>query len=191
MKTYLFVDGSNLYAGQYDLFGPKKYLNFERFVKELEKNMDLVFNKIYFYASYSPRPKIISKKVGLYLNNEALFYRSCQKVKKLVFIKGHRSLTSGKEKGVDVALASDLVRYSCERKFKHGYLLTGDADFQRAVDIAKKKNRMMKIISIEGREAYRLSMSYQTTICWFEKRPKMYSRSVKFYKFDTNLALEI
>ena len=28
IKTYLFIDGSNLYAGQYDLFGPENYLDF-------------------------------------------------------------------------------------------------------------------------------------------------------------------
>ena len=37
MKTYLFVDGTNLYASQYELFGPKKYLNFSKFTKEVEK----------------------------------------------------------------------------------------------------------------------------------------------------------
>ena len=26
--TYLFVDGTNLYAGQYELYGPEKYLDF-------------------------------------------------------------------------------------------------------------------------------------------------------------------
>lgn len=31
MSNYLFVDGSNLYAGQYKLFGPDKYLDFGTF----------------------------------------------------------------------------------------------------------------------------------------------------------------
>ncbi len=33
MCSYLFVDGSNLYAGQYELFGPKKYLDFSKYIK--------------------------------------------------------------------------------------------------------------------------------------------------------------
>lgn len=28
MKNYLFIDGSNLYVAQYELFGSKKYLDF-------------------------------------------------------------------------------------------------------------------------------------------------------------------
>jgi hypothetical protein len=28
MKTFLFIDGTNLYAAQYELFGPDRYLDF-------------------------------------------------------------------------------------------------------------------------------------------------------------------
>lgn len=35
-KTYLFIDGTNLYAGQYELFGPDKYLDFSKFIKQIE-----------------------------------------------------------------------------------------------------------------------------------------------------------
>ena len=47
-KTYLFIDGTNLYAGQYELFGPKAYLNFSKLIKETEKKLDITFEKIYF-----------------------------------------------------------------------------------------------------------------------------------------------
>jgi len=72
-KTYLFIDGSNLYSGQYDLFGPKAYLNFSKLIKETEKKLQIVFDKIYFYASYSPKSKSPTEKEKLYLKNEALF----------------------------------------------------------------------------------------------------------------------
>ena len=39
MKTYLFIDGTNLYASQYELFGPQKYLNFSKFIEEIEKGI--------------------------------------------------------------------------------------------------------------------------------------------------------
>jgi prepilin-type processing-associated H-X9-DG protein len=45
MSNYLFVDGSNLYAGQYKLFGPDKYLDFGKFVKCVEKKLKIDFNK--------------------------------------------------------------------------------------------------------------------------------------------------
>jgi len=79
MKNYLFIDGTNLYASQYILFGPKRYLIFSKFIKELEKKIKVKFNQICFYASYSPRPKRLDKKQALYLKNEGLFYQqSCE-----------------------------------------------------------------------------------------------------------------
>jgi len=35
--AYLFIDGTNLYAAQYELFGPKRYLDFGKLISELEK----------------------------------------------------------------------------------------------------------------------------------------------------------
>ena len=98
MKNCLFIDGTNLYASQYELFGPQKYLIFSKFIKEVEKKIKVKFNKIYFYASYSPKPKRLSKKQKLYLKNEGLFYKSVKETKNLFFFKGYRSKTSGKEK---------------------------------------------------------------------------------------------
>lgn len=42
-KVFLFVDGTNLYAGQHELFGTGKYLDFAIFIKVIELNeRDLV-----------------------------------------------------------------------------------------------------------------------------------------------------
>ena len=46
-EKYLFVDGTNLYAGQYSLFGPSKYLVFSKFVKTIEKGLAKKFDRIY------------------------------------------------------------------------------------------------------------------------------------------------
>lgn len=192
MKTYLFVDGSNLYAGQYELFGPNEYLNFSKFIEEVEAKLKIKFDKVYFYASYSPRPKRITKSIENYLKNEGLFYQSVRKIKNIEFYKGHRSITSGKEKGVDVALASDLVRFSCEMKYKYGYLITGDADFQHCLEIAVEKRRFINIIAIENRVPCRLSILYKTNVFWFKNKPKLFDyRKIKFFKFNKDCVEEI
>ncbi|MBM3209300.1 NYN domain-containing protein [Candidatus Shapirobacteria bacterium] len=74
MKTYLFIDGTNLYAAQFELFGPKRYLDFGKLISEVEEKIEVRFDKIYFYASYSPKSKRPTQKEKLYLKNEALFY---------------------------------------------------------------------------------------------------------------------
>lgn len=177
MENYLFVDGSNLYAGQYELFGPDKYLDFCDFVKNIEETLQVSFKKIYFYASYSPKKEPCEKEQSDYLRNEGLFYKSARKMKNLLFFKGHRSSTSGKEKGVDVALASDFVRFSCEEKFDFGYLMTGDADFQHCIEIALEKDRIVNIIAFENRLSHRLALLYNTSVFFYNQQPILFDRS--------------
>jgi len=132
-KIYLFIDGTNLYAAQYELFGPERYLDFVKFIEEVEKNLEIKFEKVHFYASYSPKPKRPTKRDKLYLKNEALFYRSVKKTKDVIFFKGYRSRTSGKEKEVDVKLTADLVSFAFLNRYDVVSLFSGDADFLQAL----------------------------------------------------------
>ncbi len=162
-KTYLFVDGTNLYAGQYSAFGPQKYLDFQQFVTEIESNFKIKFDKIYVYASYSPKPQKTTKKEQSYLTNEALFFRSVRKHKKVIFFKGYRSL-DGKEKLVDVQLAVDIVDKAHLREYSDLYLCSGDADYTHALEIAKRLRRKINVLSLSTRIPNRLSYLYPTTI---------------------------
>ena len=167
MKTYLFIDGTNLYAAQYELFGPKKYLDFSKFIKEVEKKIKTKFDKIYFYASYSPKSKRPTKKEKLYLKNEALFYRSVRKTKNTIFFKGYRSKTSGKEKEVDVKLAVDIVDFAHRNKYDKLFLFSGDADFMHALVKAVRLGKKVAILALENRIPNRFVYIYKTFICKF------------------------
>jgi len=167
MKTYLFVDGTNLYAAQYELFGPKKYLDFSKFIDEVEQRLKIKFNKIYFYASYSPKPKKPTKGQKLYLKNEALFYRKVKKTKNVVFFRGYRSKTSGKEKEVDVKLAPDLVDFAHRKEYDKLFLLSGDADFMAALEKAKSLKIPIKVLCMENKVMFKSILFYQTTILSF------------------------
>lgn len=137
MSSYLFVDGSNLYAGQYELFGPKRYLDFSKYINSVENSLKIKFEKIYFYASYSPRPKLINNNIKRYLINEYNFYKRARLGKNVIFFKGYRSSTSGKEKEVDVKIAVDIVNMAHLNKYKNLYLMSGDADFLHALRVAE------------------------------------------------------
>jgi len=183
-KNYLFVDGSNLYAGQYDLFGPKQYLFFPDFIKFLEICLRAKFDYIYFYASYSPKPKKLSEKIKTYLKNEGLFYRSVKKLPNVVFFKGYRSETSGKEKEVDVKLAIDIVDFCHRKLIKNLYLFSGDADFMHALKIAENFTQSISIIALENRVPHRFAFFYPTYVCNFDgKMPKISPRQ-KIIRID-------
>ena len=157
MKTFLFIDGSNLYSAQFDLFGPKKYLNFTIFIKIIENIIKTKLDKIFFYASYTPNKSNFSLKEKQYIINEFKFYQSVKLTSNLIFFKGYRSKTSGKEKEVDVKLAVDLVGLGLLNKFSKAYVFTGDADFLQAIFFLKKfrPNKQIELLCLNNRVMYK------------------------------------
>lgn len=188
MKTYLFIDGTNLYAAQYELFGPKKYLSFSGFIKEVEKKIGARFNKIYFYASYSPKPEKPTKKQKLYLKNEALFYRNVKRTKNTVFFRGYRSKTSGKEKEVDVKLTADIISFGFLDEYNFAYLFTGDADFLQALFTVRRfcPKKKLNLVCLENKIMYQGLFFFKTLILVFKKHPKFKRRfkHVRFLKLE-------
>lgn len=135
MKTFMFIDGTNLFMGLHDLFGVKNIPKFKEILKDISKVHKV--DKIFFYASYMlPRNKSVTEKE--LLETEALFYKEVKETSGLYFYKGHRSLTSGKEKGVDVHLAIDLIHNAFLKKCGQIMIMTGDADLVYSLEIAKK-----------------------------------------------------
>ncbi len=191
-KTFLFIDGSNLYGAQFELFGPRSFLDFSKFIKEVEKGLKLNFDKIYFYASYSPKTKKPTKKQKSYLKNEGLFYKSVRETKNVEFFKGYRSPTSGKEKEVDVKLAADLVDMAHRKKFNQVFLLTGDADFLQALLIIKKLNCWINILCLENRIMYQGVFRFRNYILSFSGKEKKIRKNIKLniIKLDKNCISE-
>ena len=167
MFTYLFIDGTNLYAAQYELFGPSKYLHFPSFLKQIESKLHINFDQIYFYASYSPRSEYPTNKEKLYLKNESFFYRSVKSIQKLTFFKGYRSPTSGKEKEVDVKIAVDIVDFAHLKKYQKVFLLTGDADFMEALKIPSRLGLEATVLCLENKIMFKAILFYKTFVIKF------------------------
>lgn len=197
VKTFLFIDGTNLYAGQYELFGPDKYLFFPIFIKSLEKKLKIKFQKIYFYASYSPRPEKPSEKQKRYLTNEALFYKSVRETKNVIFFRGYRSKTSGKEKEVDVKLAVDMVDFAHRRIYDQVFLISGDADFMEALFIVRRLNKKIGVICLENKIIFKSLAFFDTHIIVIKQTAfsKTLSRKMKsnlhILKLEKNVARRI
>ncbi len=172
MSTYLFIDGTNLYAAQYELFGPDKYLNFSKLIADVEKKLKISFSKIYFYASYSPKSKRSTQKEKLFLKNEALFYRNVKQTKNVIFFTGYRSKTSGKEKEVDVKLTADLITFAFLNQFNIAYIFTGDADFLQALFNIRqfcKRKIFLSIICMENKIMHKGAFYFNTNIIALNK----------------------
>lgn len=124
-RIYLYIDGTNLFAGQNELFGPKDYLRFSDLLSQIRTLFPV--HKIFFYATYLGVPRKHASFTFLPAV-EAQFYRNVKETQHVTFYKGHRSPTSGKEKGVDVHIAVDMVEHAFQRRYDEAILMTGDAD---------------------------------------------------------------
>ncbi|OGD56765.1 hypothetical protein A3I57_01290 [Candidatus Beckwithbacteria bacterium RIFCSPLOWO2_02_FULL_47_23] len=126
--TNLYIDGTNLFAGQNDLFGPRQYLD-----------------RVFFYASF-----MNAKQRGNRAVAEALFYRQVKETDNLFFYKGHRSPASGKEKGVDVHFSPEMV-YKTDKSF----VLNFANKFKKLVNLPKRLKivsiKKPRMINIRGR----------------------------------------
>lgn len=154
-KIFLYVDGTNLFAGQLDLFGLSSLLPFKVLLKEINKLIKI--DEICFYSSYMSRKD--HRKLSKFFTAEALFYHDVRKTKGVYFYQGHRSPTSGKEKGVDVHLAVDIVRNAIGGACRKIVIMTGDADFIYPLEIAKQFNIPTAAIFLPNR--FSLEMAYK------------------------------
>jgi uncharacterized LabA/DUF88 family protein len=178
-KVFLFIDGSNLYGSQFALFGPDKILDFKDFIKKTEKNLKEKYDRIYFYASYSPKPNKPTKKQKAYLKNEGLFYKNVRQTPKVEFFKGYRSPTSGKEKEVDVKLAVDMVDMAHRNEFQKMFLISGDADFLHALFAVTKLKKGVKLLCVHNKVMYKAMYYFPTYIIRFGDRNHIDSNQVK------------
>ena len=156
-KTFLYIDGTNLFAGQNELFGPKKYLSFKFLVKEISKFVKI--DQVYFYASYMNKSKHLTARLKDLIVAEAFFYREVKHTKNVVFYKGHRSPTSGKEKGIDVHLSVDIVKDIFLKRCNQIVIMTGDADLIYPIEIAKVLKIPTYAVFIPNR--FSLEMAYK------------------------------
>ena len=156
MKTFLFIDGSNLYGGFTDLLKPGEYFNFNDLLKLIEKEMSI--EKVYFYGTYMKEDNQKTTADQLIAKAQIEFFNQVKEIKKVNFHEGHFSGTSGKEKGVDVRLAVDLTLGACTSKYDEAIIMTGDADLTYAVSQAKQFKRI-HLMAFSSRFPY--GMSFQ------------------------------
>lgn len=147
-RVNLYVDGTNLFAGQNQLFGPKRFLPFSDLLSEIRNLFPI--HEIFFYATYLG----VQRKHSSFEFSpsvEAQFYREVKKTTHLAFFKGHRSPTSGKEKGVDVHLAVDMVKHALAGMYDEAILVTGDADLIYPLEVVQEYGLPVHAIFLPNR----------------------------------------
>jgi uncharacterized LabA/DUF88 family protein len=161
-KVFVFIDGSNFYFKLKELNsrldGGFSLLNFQfrKFAEWLARPNDLI--EIRYYIGAIKRKRNNHKSEELYANQQKLVGKLQQQNVNIVFgqIIQHPDKTYH-EKGVDVRLAVEMIRFARQDKYDQAYLLSSDTDLVPAVEEVKAFGKTVQYVGIPKGQSYGLS----------------------------------
>jgi uncharacterized LabA/DUF88 family protein len=146
-----FIDGSNIF------WGLQNYRN------KLQEKVSIDYGKLVAYIAadrqirgrmyYCSQPAILPEAQAKFLD---MLRQSEITVKPKLLKQRAGSMAGVKryvEKGVDVAVVTDLLSLAWENAYDDAVLVSGDADYTGAVDKVRSKGKMVEVV------AWRDSMS--------------------------------
>lgn len=161
-KAFVFIDGNNFYFKLKELVskldGRYSLLNFDfrKFSEWLVVPNKL--EEIHYYLGVIRRQKNNGKSEKLYANQQRLF-RNLQK-QNIAITLGQLIRHPDKtyhEKGVDVRLAVEMIRFARENKYDIAYLLSSDTDLVAAVEEVCASGKKVQYVGIPKGQSYGLS----------------------------------
>jgi len=156
-RVIVFIDGSNLYHIVKKLLPDKKPndFNFEKFVKYLAENRDLI--RTYYYNV----PLDMMQDLDSYMKQQRFF----DKIKRIpnfsfVLCRLQKKKSSGKityeAKEDDIHLAVDMVKLAYNDAYDTAILVSSDGDFVPAIQAVKEKGKNVENIGFENKFSYHL-----------------------------------
>lgn len=148
-RVMVFLDGPNIYRGKerYKLLSNTVLtIDYHQLLNEAVRGRTLVRACFYMSKPVSPvDPDQV--KFAEYLRKTGIQVHERE-------LKEYTDLRTGqkrrKEKGVDVALATDLLSMAWEDAFDVAVLVSGDGDYVRAVSKVLSKGKNVEILAFRG-----------------------------------------
>jgi len=131
-RVAIFIDGSNFYHGLKSVLGFVQ-IDFEKFCNLLQNGRRLT--RIYYYNA----PKNAQENPEGYKHQQQFF----SQIKKIPFFElklGRLVIRNGVpfEKGVDVLITVDMIKYARNNAYDTAILVSGDGDFAAALEFLKE-----------------------------------------------------
>ena len=138
-RVVVFIDGSNLYHSLEENCG-RADLDFELFVHKLAGERTLFRTYYYNIVQDSERRPEQHKE-------QQKFLASLYAVPRMDLRLGTQKMRGDQlvEKGVDIMLATDLLRFAWEDMYDVAILVSGDADFIYAVSTVKSLGKHVEV----------------------------------------------
>lgn len=161
-RAYVFIDGSNFYFklkeltskldGKYSLLD----FNFRKFAEWLVKPDELM--EIRYYLGAIKRERNNQKSEQLYNSQQKLIGKIQQQniIITLGQVIRHPDKTHH-EKGVDVRLAVEMIKFARENKYDIAYLVSSDTDLVAAVEEVQAFGKTIQYVGISKGQSYGLS----------------------------------
>ena len=111
---------------------------------------DFTIDRVEFYGTYMQIDQSKSAIHAKRVRAQKAFFDSSKACVEVTFHKGHFS-GSGKEKGVDVQLAVDMVVAACTGAIDEAIIMTGDADLKYAVQTSRRFSIPVHIAALASR----------------------------------------
>jgi len=144
----IFIDGSNLDGGA-NGFGTQ--VDCIKLVNVLSEGRNL--KRAYYYGSIHPNPNndkaiadSVNGKIGFYhmLEYNGLKTRIIPRRKRNIESKCEKCKTFI-EKGVDIALASDVLSLAAANAYDVAIIVSGDYDFREIIDIVQRRGLIVEV----------------------------------------------
>jgi len=161
-RAFVFIDGGNFYFklkeltyklnGKYSLID----FNFRGFSEWLVKPNEL--SEVRYYLGIVKRERNNPKSEKLYADQQRLIGKLQQQNINITFghVIRHPDRTHH-EKGVDVRLAVEMIRFARENKYDIAYLVSSDTDLVAAVEEVRAFGKKIQYVGIPKGQSYGLS----------------------------------
>ena len=161
-KAFVFIDGSNFYFRLKELissFDRQLSLldfNFRQFAEWLVAPNELI--EIHYYVGAVKRQNNNEKSEKMYADQQRLLARLQQQNIFLTLgqLIRHPDKTYH-EKGVDVRLAVEMIRFARENKYDQAYLVSSDTDLVAAVEEVQSLGKTIQYVGTAKGQSFGLS----------------------------------
>jgi uncharacterized LabA/DUF88 family protein len=154
-RVMIFIDGSNIYWGQNyfsKIHNEKFRIDFRKLIDAVIEKRDLI--RTIYYCSVPEKPKESQVKFNDYLRKLGIQIIEKRLRERVNPTNGIQTTT---EKGVDIALATDLLAYAWENVYDVAVLVSGDEDYSGAVQKVMTKGKNVELVSFRGSTSKELS----------------------------------
>ncbi|MFA6006482.1 MAG: NYN domain-containing protein [Candidatus Paceibacterota bacterium] len=170
-RALIFIDGNNFYYKLKDItfgkIGLVSLLDFEyqKFAEHLIKNQVLVDMRYYIGAVKRQNGQNREKSEKLYASQQKLLAKLQQQ--NIAVVLGNLIQHPDKsfhEKGVDVRVAVEMIRFAINDSYDVAYLLSSDTDLVPAVEEVRSLHKKVVYVGVSKGQSFGLTKASDETI---------------------------